>query len=251
MNSRAAFVYFVLGTPGAGRRAVVLDLIENGLTPDERALVLVAAGESADAADEKLAALAQVKVQRWQAPEGDALPTVKLGDATSVFLLADPRADVVSQIEALKPWLAAHGVELARVLTVVDCQFAEKNAIAAPWYDACIHFSDVVFLAKREGVENKWLSTFIRRYEDQAYPCYFIHVKKGGLANPALVLEPQPRRVSQYFDPFEEIPEDLEIETDDEEGEEEDENAPPTEIYFERNRSGRRVKELPDIRPLF
>jgi len=251
MTSRAAFVYFVLGTPGAGRRAVVLDLLENGFSPDERALVLVPSGELADAAEDKLAALPHAEVRRWKAAEGEALPDVKLGAATSVFLLADPRADVVTQIEALKPWLAAHGAELARVLTVVDCQFAEKNAVAAPWYDACIHFSDVVFLAKREGVENKWLSTFIRRYEDQAYPCYFIHVKKGGIPNPALVLEPQPRRVSQYFDPFEEIPEDLEIETDDDEPEEEDEDAPPTEIYFERNRSGRRVKELPDIRPLF
>jgi hypothetical protein len=251
MSQPAALVYFILGTPGAGRRALVADLVENGLSGDERALVLVAASETADPADEKLAALGRGEVRRWTAAAGSPLPTVDLAGAANVFLLADPRADAVTQIEALKPWLAAHGAELARIFTVVNCQFAEKHAVTAAWFDACIHFSDVVFLTKRDGVENKWLSTFIRRYEDQAYPCYFIHVKKGGLPNPALVLEPQPRRVAQYFDPFDEIPADLEIETDDDEPEDPDDETPPPEPYFERNRSGRRVKEIPDIRPLF
>ncbi len=251
MSQPAALVYFILGTPGSGRRALVADLVENGLSADERALVLVAASEAADAADEKLAALGHVEVRRWESTADELLPAAPLGTAANIFLLADSRADAVSQIEALKPWLAAHGAELARVFTVVNCQFAEKHPIAAAWFDACIHFSDVVFLTKRDGVENKWLSTFIRRYEDQAYPCYFIHVKKGGLPNPALVLEPQPRRVAQYFDPFEEIPADLVIETDDEEPEDADDDTPPPEPYFERNRSGRRVKEIPDIRPLF
>lgn len=250
--SSPALVYFLLGTPGSGRRALVLDLIENGLAPTERTVVLVAASEAADSAEDKLAALPHVEVRRWK-PAADAslLPAADLAGAAHVFLLADSHADAVTQLESLKPWLAAHGAELARIFTVVNCQFAEKHPITTAWFDACIHFSDVVFLTKREGVENKWLSTFIRRYEDQAYPCYFIHVKKGGLPNPALVLEPQPRRVAQYFDPFEEIPADLVIETDDEEPEDEDDDTPPPEPFFERNRSGRRVKEIPDIRPLF
>ncbi len=250
MNTSAALVYFVLGTPGSGRRGIVLDLIENGLTADDRALVLVPASEAVDPAEEKIAARAHATLRRWQPNAETMLPDEKLGTPTHVFLIADSHADAVTQIESLKLWLVNHRVELARVFTVVNCQFAEKNPITAAWFDACIHFSDVVFLTRREGVENKWLSTFVRRYEDQAYPCYFMHVKKGGLPNPALVLEPQPRRVSQYFDPQEEIPDDLVIETDDEEPEDED-DAPPVEHYFERNRSGRRVKEIPDIRPLF
>jgi hypothetical protein len=251
MTPRAAFVYFVLGTPASGRRALLLDLIENGLSPEERVLVLIAASEALDPAEERLAALPNVEVRRWEPAVGTLLPATDVGGAGSVFLVADPRADVVTQIESLKPWLVTQEAELGRVLTVVNCQFAEKHPIATAWLDACIHFSDVVFLARREGVENKWLSAFIRRYEDQAFPCYFIPVKKGGLPNPPLVLEPQPRRVSQYFDPFDEIPADLVIETDDEEEPEDEDDAPPPEIYFERNRSGRRVKELPDIRPLF
>ena len=249
MKTSAASVYFVLGTPGSGRRALVLDLVENGLAPDERALVLVAAGEPPEAAEDKLAARAGTEVRRWQ-PGSDLLPEAELPAGTQVFLLADSRADFITQIEALKPWLAQRGAELARVFCVVNCQFAEKHAILAPWFDACIHFADVVLLTKREGVENKWLSGFIRRYEEQFFPCHFIQMKKTGLANPALVLDPQPRRVSQYFEDDAPLV-DIEIETDDDEEEDEDEDAVKPELYFERNRSGRRVKELPDPRPLY
>lgn len=252
MNSSAALVYFLLGTPGSGRRAILQDLIENGLGIGDRALVLIAESEAKVPSEEKLASLGNVEVRRWKKHDQDALPAVRVDGFTHVFLLADSHADVITQIESMKPWLAGHSVELARVFMVVDCQFAEKNPTLAPWYDACIHFSDVVFLAKREGVENKWLSTFIRRYEDQFFPCYFLHLKKTGIANPALVLEPQPRRVSQYFDEHEAIPDDLVIETDDEDDEdEEDDGTPPPEPYFERNRSGRREKELPDARKFY
>jgi hypothetical protein len=252
MTPSAASVYFVLGTPGSGRRALLHDLIENGLAPDERVLVLVAASEVADPVEEKLAARANTRMVRWTPNAETLLPDARPDEAGTIFLLADANADAITQLESLKAWLAVHHLELARVFTVVNCQFAEKHATALPWFDACIHFSDVVFLTRREGVENKWLSGFIRRYEDQAYPCHFIQVKKNGVPNPALVLEPQPRRVSQYFDEHEAIPDDLVIETDDEEDEEEaDEDAMPPEAYFERNRSGRRVKELPDVRALY
>jgi hypothetical protein len=96
-------------------------------------------------------------------------------------------------------------------------------------------------------VANKWLSAFIRRYEDQFFPCLFIQLKKTGLPNPALVLEPQPRRLSQYFDEQDELP-DIEIETDDDEEDDDDGDTVAPEPYFERDRSGRRAKEVPDLR---
>jgi G3E family GTPase len=165
-----------------------------------------------------------------------------------VFFLADAFADPVTQIEALKPWLAQQGAELARIFCVVDCQFAEKQPVLKSWYEACIHFSDVVFLTKRDGVANKWISDFLRHYEDECFPSLFIQLKKGGIANPALVLEPQPRRVSQYFDDEYDLSE-LVIETDDEEDDEDaDDGLPEPDPYFPRHRNGRRVKELPDIR---
>jgi hypothetical protein len=242
-----SFVYFILGTPGSGRREIVRDLIENGLGPSDPVLVLLADGEPSDPAEEKLAARAatQVRREKWTPV---ALPGVKLPAGGSVFLLADVLADPITQIETLKPWLAQHGAELARIITVVDCRLAEQHPALRPWYEACVHFSDVVFLTKREGVANKWLSGFLRHFRDECFPSHFIQLKKDGVPNPALVLEPQPRRVSQYFDPAEDLS-GVEIETDDEENaEEDDEDQPPTEPYFERLRNGRRAKELPDLR---
>jgi len=247
MSASSPPVYFVLGTPGSGRRAVLRDLAENGL-PDDKVVLLLAESEAADPSDERLDKLANVEIRRWQwtPPE---LPAQKLPADATVFLVADARASVIDQLEALKPWLVAQGRELARIFCFVDCQLAEKHPVLMQWYEACIRFADVVFLTRREGVANKWLSDFIQHFKGQFYPCHFIQVKKGDLPNPALVLDPTSRRLSQYFDEAEDYS-DLEIETDDEEEEDEDvdDGLPEPEPYFVRQRSGRRVKELPDIR---
>ncbi len=251
MSPASPSVYFILGTPGSGRRALVRDLAENGLA-EEKVVVLLGENETSAPADDRLAKLANVEVRRWKwaAPE---LPPMKLPDGATIFLLADSREDPIDQLEALKPWLQAQGLELARIFCCVDCQLAEKHAVLAQWYDACIRFADVVFLANREGVANKWLSDFIARYKDEAYPTLFIQVKKkGDLPNPALVLDPTPRRLTQYFEEEYVDLADIVIETDDEEDEpeegDEDDGLPEQEPYFVRQNSGRRDKEVPDIR---
>jgi hypothetical protein len=240
-------VYFILGTPGSGRRAVVRDLIENGLAAEEKALVLLADREAADPADEKLAALENAEVRRWTWTE-PALPPVEGLDGATVFFIADSLASPMDQLEALKPWLEEHGATLARVFCVVDCQLAEKQPVLRQWFDACIHFADVVFLTRREGLANKWLSDFIAHFKDQHFPCHFVQVKtKGELTTPLVWLDPTARRVSQYFDEGESY--EIEgLETDDEEDDEEDTGLLPPEPYFVRLTSGRRDKELPDIR---
>lgn len=247
MSASSPLVYVVLGTPGSGRRALLRDLVENGLTPGEKATVLVAEGEAADATDAELAALPNVSVRRWRwrAP---GFPEHPADDAAgSIFLVADPLVPVIDQLETLKPWLDEQGLGMGRVITVVDCGLAEKQPALQGWFDACIHFSDVVLLTRREGVANKWLSDFLARYRDQFFPCHFIVVRKKGLENPALILDPTPRRVSQYFDEMEDLP-DIVLESDDEELEEEDEDAPVEDPYLERMRGGRRVREVPDLR---
>lgn len=239
-------VYLIIGTPSSGRRNIVRDLIANGLTEQDKVVVLVAKNEAADPADATLAALPNVTVRRWEWTPSE-LPDVEgLVDAT-VFFLADSRVSPIDQIEALKPWLVQHGAELARVFVTVDCQFAEKNPILAPWFVASIHFADVVFLTKREGVANKWLSDFIKSYTDEHFPCHFVQVRaKGDLANPPLLLDPTPRRVSQYFEEEDPVYDIEGLETDDEEDDEDDGTIPP-EPYFLRDRSGRREKELPNF----
>ena len=243
----SAPVYFLIGTPGSGRRAIVRDLIENGPGADEKALVLLAASERADPADAKLALLKNTEIRRWHwTPEG--FPDVTLPAGAVVFLLGDPQASPIDQLEALKPWLERHSVELTRIFCFVDCQLAERQPALKQWFAACIHFADVVFLTNRSGVANKWLSDFMKQFKAEHYPCHFIQVKtKGDLANPALLLDPTPRRVSQYFDEGMTIGEIEGLETDDEDDDEEDTGLLPEESYFKRDRSGRRERELPDI----
>jgi hypothetical protein len=255
-------VYVFLGAPGSGRREVLADLIHGGLdeAAGDRAHVILPAGEPAHEADTKLGAASLGRMQ-WQADARALLADAPPADTTHVFIVLDGLLDPVDQLEALKPWLASHDLEVARIFTVVHCQLAEKKPALKPWFDACVHFSDVILLNRREGVANKWLSDFRGTYEDQHIPCLFEFVKAGRVKNPAMLLDPVARRLSQYFDPSEWDDIDLEGieigESDDEDGENarpldktniDPDDQPPVDPYLEREQSGRRKLELPDIR---
>lgn len=239
-------VYLVLGAAGSGRREVLVDLIAGGLELSDQPLVLLSDREAADPADKQLP-----NVQRWTWRD-EALVTPALGTATHVFLVADGRTNPVDQVEAFKPWLEANGAELARILVVVHCQLAEKTPALVAWYEACVHFADVVLLNRREDVPNKWLSDFQNRFKDQFYPCLIEFVKAGRVKNPVLTLDPQARRMSHYFDEDTEwvradgVDED---EADEEmpEGEEEVEMVAEEDPYLIRDAANRRKKIIPDI----
>ena len=51
MSEDKPLVYMILGATGSGRRAVLLDLIDDGLAPDAVHVILVNDGESSDPAD--------------------------------------------------------------------------------------------------------------------------------------------------------------------------------------------------------
>lgn len=243
MPSAKISAYLLLGAAGSGRRELLADLLETALAADGRAILAVAETETADPADAALAALAGLTVVRWRLADGTIVMPDFAADGP-VFVLADGRANPVDQVEAFKPWVESIGGELGRILCVVNCRLAEQHARLVAWYEACIHFADVVLLAKREGVANKWLSDFEARFKDKFYPCLFESLKHGRVKNPALVLDPQPRRMSHYFDEpdWEAAAED---EDDGEEGEVE--LQPAEDIYLERRAGGRRVKEIPSI----
>jgi len=245
-------VYLVLGAAGSGRREVLADLIDGGLGESERVAVMLADTEAADEAEKRFG-----DIPRWHWQDGNTIEGELPGDATRVFFVTDGRRNPVDQIEAFQPWLAMQGGELARVLCVVNCQLAEKNPPLRAWYDACVQFSDVVLLNRRDGVANKWLSDFQAYFRDQFLPCLFELVKDGRAKNPALVLEPQARRMSHVFDEDKEwfiigkdgtkrSVDELEDE-DDEDSEEEVEVIPEEEPYFVRDAAGRRAKKIPDI----
>ena len=246
-GSEKPLVYLVLGASGSGRREVVADLIEGGLGEGDRAATLVAESDAADEHEAKLGA-----VHRW-AWRDDMIAGALPAEATHVFFVADGHVNPVDQVEVFRAWVEAQGGEVARVLCVVNCQLAEKHPPLLAWYEACVHFADVVFLNRREGVENKWVSDFLAHFKKQFYPCLFEMVKDGRVKNPALVLEPEARRMTHVFDEEpnwvftnaegEEI--DEQEETDD--GEDEIEAKPEEDPYFERRNGGRRVKQIPNI----
>jgi len=231
-------VYLVLGAAGSGRREVLADLIEAGLGGGDRPAVLISAGESDDAADARLP-----RVTRWRLLPGAGIEAEFPGDATHVFIVADGRGDPADQVEAVKAWLGSRAAGVALVVCVVDCRLAERNPKLFAWYEACIHFSDVVLLNHREGVANKWVGDFRKAFEKRFYPCIFEPVKGGRVGNPALVLAPVARRISHVFDEPEWVADE-----DDEDGDDEVEMKPEEDPYLERRSGGRRVRELPDIR---
>src|SRR5688500_8450218 len=158
-------VYLILGAAGSGRRAVLLDLIEGGLAETDRAAVMLPEGEPANATlEEKLPG-----VTRWQWHDGIIGGTLP-ADATHVFFVTDGTRDPIDLIEVFMPWVEAQRGESARVLCVVTSQLAEKNPSLFVWFEACVHFADVVLVNTREGVENKWITDFLNHFKKLYYP---------------------------------------------------------------------------------
>jgi hypothetical protein len=251
MSSDKPLVYLVLGAAGSGRREVLADLIEGAFDEGDRPAVMFAEGEMTSDAD---ARLPRLSLWTW---ENGAIDGTLPADATSIFFVTHGRHNPIDQIEAFQTWLQAQGGELARVLCIVNCQLAEKNPPLRAWFEACIHFADVVLLTKREGVANKWLSDFTGHFRDQFYPCLFEMVKAGKVRNPQLVLDPQARRLSHFLDEEQDwvvtgsdgavIDEDDEEEDGKISDEEEVEAAPEEDLYLAKDAAGRRVKRIPDI----
>ena len=235
----AVDLYFLLGSAGAKRRLVLADLVSEGLMPTDRAAVLISDAEAADEAGDAALAKSGAIVARWTWAKPDLEFEIP-EDATHVFLVADGRSDPVDQVVALREWLQMRtDVRLARVIFVADAALLTAKPELEPGYDACAHYADVLLLAKAEGIDQKWINAFEERYRDQAYPFLFEVVRKNQLKNPAVMLVPEARRVSQVFD--EDIP--LADETD----EEIEAAMAENDKYFARTRGGTRVEHIPNI----
>jgi hypothetical protein len=245
MPAEKPLVYLILGASTSGRREILRELIKD-LDSGTQPIVMLADSEAQEGFDADLP-----NVVRWTAVDGiitSSLPE----DATHVFFVANGRSNPVEEVESFKSWLETQGAKVARIFTIVNCQLGEKHPPLLAWYEACVHFSDVVLLNRREGVENKWVSEFLTHFKKKFYPCLFETVKDGSVKNPALVLEPEARRMSHVFDEEqdwvftnaegEQIDEQEEVDD-----EEEIEAAPEEDPYFVRDAAGRRQKKIPDI----
>ena len=245
-------VYLILGASGSGRREVVADLVSDLVDRGETVATFLSSSEAASDHDARLG-----RLERWEWTTEHVVRIERPEGATVMFFILDGARNPVDQVEAFRAWLASSGAELARIFCVVDCQFVHREPKLLAWYDACIHFSDAVLLNRRHDVPNKWMSDFIDRFRSQHIPCLVEYVKAGRVKNPALLLEPQARRMSLAFDedavvlpPGVVIEDETDEEDDDDAGERspDDGDEPPGEDpYFQRKPGGRRVREIPDI----
>lgn len=237
MADRPVLVYFVLGAAGSHRRAVLADLIAAGLPEGAKAAVFLVARDHDEAGD-ALLTKAGAELGTWTLVE----KSVRLSlpeNVTHLFIVADGRANPADQVEAFREWLPGRFVQLARVLCVLDAALASGRPELDLWFEACVHYADVVLVTKHETIDGKWPAAFEKKYRAQFYPFLFEIVRRGEVKNPALVLEPEARRLAQVFD------EDVELadESDEEVAAAKAEN----DRFFVRKPGGARVNPLPDI----
>ncbi len=235
-------IYLILGCKGTGRFQVVADLIDFGTDKDEKSFVFhsPADAESAEATFDVKSRSAVLAPYGGKEGELSAdLPK----DADFVFVVADGLASPADSVELFHSWLEERSFGVARVITVLNCELAIESKAAFPWFDCCIHYSDVVLLTQRANVNSKKLKAFQDSYVEKCYPCLFGYVKRGRVANPHLVLEAQSRRISLVFDKPEIF------EDDDEEAVFEESVAGDLskDAYQKRVSGGRRDVVLPDI----
>lgn len=235
-------VYLVLGCKGSDQFRVIADLIEFGTSKEEKSIMYHSAGDAADVETDFVVKHREASVAAY-AWEDKALKLEVPEEVDLVFLVADGLEDPADLVEAFHAWLPTSGCELARVLTVLHCDLAVGKHEAFEWFECCIHYSDVVMLAKRDAVGNKEMKAFLDHYEEECYPCLWEYVKKGRVANPSLVLDTVPRRITRIFD----APEVFE---DDEEEDVQDEEIAGDithDVFLKRVAGGRRARPLPKI----
>jgi len=236
-------VYLIYGIPGSGRRSVLFDLIEGGLPGSEAVLYFRPKDESSCEQEEHLAARANVIVVAWELAAGKVKHGPISAAAEKIFFLAPGTANPADVAEALQAWIQHNDCELGRIITVVHCSFLSQQEAARGWFNACIHFSDVVLLARRELVDNQWLKAFESHYRKACFPCHIELVSQGKTKNPVAVLEPEARRMTLFFDELIPIEED-----------ELDDAEKPADIrpdpYIERNESGHHARPIIDIAKL-
>lgn len=241
--SEQPLVYLIYGIPDSERRSILYDLIEGGISKDQQVLYFHPKGESSSPLDAAIETLENVSVVKWELSEGKVKHGPISAAPEKIIFMAPGVSDPADVAEALKAWIDHNNCALGRILTVVNCTFLSEQEKSKGWYDACIHFSDVVLLARRESVDNKWLKAFEARYRKECYPCHIELVSKGKAKNPVAVLDPEARRVSLYFDEL--IP----IEEDEFEDDEQPEDIKP-DRYIECNESGQRMYPIIKITKL-
>ncbi|MEM0965125.1 MAG: hypothetical protein AAGJ81_03095 [Verrucomicrobiota bacterium] len=244
MNEPLHWLTLLLSGPNPSRWPVIRAALSLGLQKDELLTVLVAPSEESEARSEL--ADQRFRIVLWTMEDGKIRFSEALveGEANLLLYSGNPFPDEL--IEAIAKESQSGVFEISRVITQVHCGWCKESREAKAWFDACIHFSDLVLLDNRGDVEDAWVRDFQEHYRKEHYPCYFDLVKKGVPKHPEWIFDSQPRRLSLIFDPDDLSGMDLagyEIEGDEPEEEEELTGDP----YLRRNAAGERERK---VRPL-
>ncbi|MCC5790878.1 MAG: hypothetical protein JJT75_14710 [Opitutales bacterium] len=256
-----AHLYLLLGTVDSSRERIVSDLIPTLSEDGAQTVNIYRAQSESDhalkqaSAPEKDFPTVFPGTWQWKDDEIHLSPAPEKGP---ILLLGSSLEDPRDLLEKLPTLLDSLGLSLGRILTSVNCQLLHEKGSLRPWFEACIHFSDYVFLANRDGVPDKWIREYQKHFEKECYPCLFELLRKNGVKNPALVLHPEARRLSHFFDvspdevlqQLSDLPDDLPEIVYEGEDQEDPENEEETEefaedLYLRRNLSGRREITLP------
>ena len=228
-------VYLILGPNGSGRRALIADFIDV-IESKSSVLYFKHRDEIINDYDDSIESLNAVSTVLWSVEVSKIKHESISISPSSIFFIAPASIDLADVMEGLKGWLDKNDCKLTRIITVIDCKKLSENNSHNSWYDAAVHFSDMVLLNRREGVSEKWIKDMVTFKKKKFHPTRFELVKKNRVNNAIDILDTQAYRTSLYFDdliPIEEdefedlIPEDRK-------------NDP----YIERLESGRRSKPI-------
>ena len=234
----AEYVYLILGCKSSGRRYAVYDLIRDLASADDPFTLHFEKNEEPNEWSEKLTELDHVSIETYEGGVGD-IQASDVNPQHTNLIIAPGLASPVDQVEAFKTLVDHSPCELGRVITVVHCDQLTAHAQLQSWYDACIHFSDVCILNRSAETTNQFVQDFIDRYKTKHFPVLFEKVFKKGIKNPGLLLEPEARRISLFFEPEE----DAWLDDEDDDAWE----GPEEDPYMIRLPSGNREKWVPDI----
>jgi hypothetical protein len=250
-------LYIWLGLPSTGRRALMYDTAHASKDTNISTLFVISEEEPPTEFDQSLENIPNSSVVRYSLESGQfVFNDFPAETPDRIFWLLQGNENPIDQLEALKSWLEEKRWILTRIISVVSARMLDQHPKLKIYYEACVYYSDMVLLNQREGVPPDWSQKFTARYEKERYPCLFESVRNNRVKNPAVLLDPMPRRLSQYFDSLEDLASQEQhggfdwIEEDDESMEEDDIET-PTDPYMERNLGGDRKIKLPNLRELF
>ncbi|MFP4540718.1 MAG: hypothetical protein ACLFR7_03720 [Opitutales bacterium] len=233
-----AYIYVILGGPPSELAAFASYLLRHGM--EDATQVPVILETPVEAAFRAVWEQTQTEAP-LTATEDLARAMPALSPALeSAFFVPTPERDPRPFLETLRSWMEEQGHTLARIYTVADCA-ALAASQSGPYFDLCLHFTDVYFLGHREEVSKKWIQQYRDQLRKRALPAQVELLRKGGKVDDVhALLFPEARRLTQFFDPPDEsILPGLEIEgMAENEGDDTDPRDPQNDPYLERNEEG-------------